>query len=403
MDNLSEDDLRRADAQGHTARSTEPRPVEADEEPADRSQPEDADPEDADAEDAAPDKPPKRPIYKRLWFWIAILVTLVAIVAVVLYWWFRVRPFATTDDAFVGADIVNVAPQVAGRVQEVPVRANQRVEPGDLLLQIDETPFRAQLAMARAQLAEAQANVTQSEVAIETAQAQAAEASAQYDSLKSQAANAQDTLDRDQGLRNTDPNAISEKSLIDVRDQARTADAEAKAGRSAITTANTNIDAARAGLVASKASLQAAQAQVDTAQINIDYTTITAPIGGQIVQKNVNIGSYATAGSPAMALVPDYLYVTANYKETQLGPIRIGQPVDIQVDAYPDVDFHGKVLSIQRGAGQAFQLLPPQNATGNYVKVVQRVPVRISIDGPDLRNYPLGPGMSVVPSIRVLD
>ena len=405
MDQVTNEEARGRDPAQDDAPKPERRRQDDGKDASARSEDEDQDDDqdDEDDQDGGGGDAPKKPLFKRVWVWVVIVLTVLAVIGGVFYWWFRIHPFATTDDAFVGADIVNVAPQVSGRVSEVPVRANQRIEPGDVLLQIDPTPFRAELQMAQAQLAEAQAGVTQAEVGVRTAEAQANEAEAQYQSLTSQAANAQDTFDRDQGLRDSDPNAISEKSLIDVRDQARTAQAEAEAGRSAVTTAKTSIDAAKASLVSAKATLQAAQSQVVTAQINLGYTTISAAIGGQVVQKNVNIGSYATAGSPAMAIVPDYLYVTANYKETQLGPIRIGQPVDLHIDAYPGVDFHGEVLSIQRGAGQAFQLLPPQNATGNYVKVVQRVPVRISIEGPDLRNYPLGPGMSVVPSIRVVD
>jgi membrane fusion protein, multidrug efflux system len=132
---------------------------------------------------------------------------------------------------------------------------------------------------------------------------------------------------------------------------------------------------------------------------------ITAPVDGQVVNRQVNIGSYVGPGSQLMAIVPDRMWVTANFKETQLELMRIGQPVEIRVDAYPGVKFRGHVDSIQRGAGQAFALLPPQNATGNYVKVVQRVPVRIEFDrgrdDPDPRRYPIGPGMSVVPTVKV--
>ncbi len=132
---------------------------------------------------------------------------------------------------------------------------------------------------------------------------------------------------------------------------------------------------------------------------------LTAPVSGQVVNRAVNLGSYVSPGAQLMAIVPDRMWVTANFKETQLELMRIGQTVDIKVDAYPGVEFKGRVDSIQRGAGQAFALLPPQNATGNFVKVVQRVPVRITFirdrNTPDPQRYPIGPGMSVVPTVKV--
>jgi membrane fusion protein (multidrug efflux system) len=143
---------------------------------------------------------------------------------------------------------------------------------------------------------------------------------------------------------------------------------------------------------------------VTQAQVTLGDNKLYAPVSGQVVNRQVNLGSYVGPGTQLMAIVPDHIWVTANFKETQLKLMKIGQPVAIKVDAYPDVQFKGHVDSVQRGAGQAFALLPPQNATGNYVKVVQRVPVRIEFDtkdGPDPRQYPLGPGMSVIPTVKV--
>ncbi|CAN5229163.1 hypothetical protein BH10PSE15_BH10PSE15_13070 [soil metagenome] len=152
--------------------------------------------------------------------------------------------------------------------------------------------------------------------------------------------------------------------------------------------------------------IAAKQAQVKQANVTLGYLRLTAPVAGQVVNRQVNLGSYVGPGTQLMAIVPDHVWITANFKETQLRDMKIGQPVEIRVDAYPDIKFHGHVDSVQRGAGQAFALLPPQNATGNYVKVVQRVPVRIEFDrgdkdAPDPRKYPIGPGMSVVPTVKV--
>ena len=150
--------------------------------------------------------------------------------------------------------------------------------------------------------------------------------------------------------------------------------------------------------------IDARRAQIAQARVTLGNLELRAPVAGQVVNRSVNVGSYVSPGTPLMAIVPETMWVTANFKETQLALMRPGQPVSIKVDAYPDVEFRGHVDSIQRGAGQAFSILPPQNATGNYVKVVQRVPVRIAFDlknGPDPRKYPIGPGMSVVPTVKV--
>ena len=154
-----------------------------------------------------------------------------------------------------------------------------------------------------------------------------------------------------------------------------------------------------------RAQRGAAVARLKQSDVTVSYLRIRAPIDGRVVNRQINVGSYVAPGQQLMAIVPDQMWVTANFKETQLTLMKSGQPVEIHIDAFPNVDFRGHVDSIQRGAGQAFQLLPPQNATGNYVKVVQRVPVRIEFDrdrdSPDPRRYPIGPGLSVVPTVKV--
>ena len=166
-----------------------------------------------------------------------------------------------------------------------------------------------------------------------------------------------------------------------------------------------NVLVARRQVDTSRAQIAAAEARVKQTDVTINDLRLTAPVSGQVVNRMVNVGSYVSPGQQLMAIVPDALWITANFKETQLEHMRIGQHVDIRIDAFPGIKFEGHVDSIQRGAGQAFQILPPQNATGNYVKVVQRVPVRILFDTgdnrPDPRRYPIGPGMSVTPRVKV--
>ena len=332
-----------------------------------------------------------------------VILVILGIVAGVAYYLYASQ-YATTDDAFVDGEIVSVAPQISGKLVEIPITANAHVKAGDLLAKIDPRETMATLALRKAQLDQAQASVAESRAQISQAQAKVDQAQSTFEGDLQNARNARTQADRYQSLFDkAGSNALSQQTLDDARTQADQAEATANAAKVTITSAKAGVTAAQASLTASKANVEAQQAMVESAKVDVDRLTITASIDGQVVQKNVNLGSYVQPGTQMMAIVPQHLYVTANYKETQLTDIRIGAPVDLSVDAYPGVDFKGTVRSIQNGAGQAFQLLPPQNATGNYVKVVQRVPVRISIDSPSPDRYALGPGMSVVPSIHIQD
>lgn len=318
------------------------------------------------------------------------------------WWYFYARFYSSTDDAFIDARIVRIAPQVAGRLTAVPIDSNTAVKPGQVLARIDPAAAKASYDQAKAALAEAQAGTKSAAAQLEQAKAAIAQSQSAYQAAQVTAENDQRTLDRFQGLKKSSGNsAVSQQQLDNAEAAARSAKADAARAKTAVASARASADAASAGVASAQAKLEKAKASLAAAQVTLNHLTIRAPMAGQIVQLNVNQGSYVQPGEQIMALVPDHIYVTANFKETELARIQPGDPVNIRVDAYPNVPFHGKVVSIQRGAGQAFQLLPPQNATGNYVKVVQRVPVRISIDGPNLKKYVLGPGMSVVPTVRV--
>jgi membrane fusion protein (multidrug efflux system) len=164
--------------------------------------------------------------------------------------------------------------------------------------------------------------------------------------------------------------------------------------------AERQIDTLRAQRASAQASLTQAEAQRDQAKLNLSYATVIANQPGRVVNLTGAIGQYAEAGTNLTMFVPDDIWVTANFKETQLDRMRPGQPVDVEIDAYPERAFHGRVDSVQSGSGPAFSLLPPENATGNYVKIVQRVPVKILVENPP-SDVALGPGMSVVPTVRV--
>jgi len=346
----------------------------------------------------------KTSLFRTPKFWI-ILIIVAAVVAVgVLLYWLHARQYESTDDAFVDAHIVRLAPTVSGTLVQVADVDNRHVEAGTLLAVIRPATPEAQLAEANANVEQAVSQEKQAEAQVTAALAARDQAAAQARAPVADAAKAAQDLSRYEALLRLDPNAVAGQQLDQARAQARSTAAQAAAARQQIENANAQVAVARRAVTAAQATVTARHAQVKQAQVNLGDFRLTAPVSGQVVNRQVNLGSYVAPGTNLMAIIPDRMWVTANFKETQLTEMRIGQPVDISVDAFPDVNFKGHVDSIQRGAGQAFSILPPQNATGNYVKVVQRVPVRIEFDtknGPDPRKYPIGPGMSVVPTVKV--
>ena len=346
----------------------------------------------------------KTPIYKKPLFWIILIVVVLAIVIGGTLYYLHARQYESTDDAFVDAHIVRIAPQVSGTLVSVANVDNRHVEPGTLLAAIQPNGPQATLAEARANVQQAQAQVQQAQAQVDAAIADRNQAAAQARSPLASAIKAQQDLARYDQLLRLDRAAVAGQQVDQARANARSADAQAAAARRAVSSADAQVDVARKQVRAAMAMVAARRAQVSQAQVTIGNSELRAPIAGQVVNRSVNLGSYVGPGTQLMAIVPDTMWITANFKETQLAHMRIGQGVSIKVDAFPDVTFLGHVDSVQRGAGQAFALLPPQNATGNYVKVVQRVPVRITFDvrnGPDPRRYPIGPGMSVVPTVKV--
>jgi membrane fusion protein (multidrug efflux system) len=355
-----------------------------------------------DEKDDGDDKKPS--VFKKPLFWIILVIVVGGLIIGGVLYWLHARQFESTDDAFVDTHIVRLAPQVAGTLVQVADIDNRHVEAGRLLAVIKASGRDAQVAEAQANESQARAQFAQAQAQVTAAEAQRQQAAAQARVPMAAAIKAQQDLARYEALLRLDPSAVAGQQLDQARATARQTAADAAAAREQIDTATAQISVARKQVGAAKSVIDARRAQVDQANVTIGDLRLTAPVAGQVVNRSVNVGSYVAPGTQLMAIVPDTMWVTANFKETQLTLMKIGQPVDIHVDAYPGVDFKGHVDSIQRGAGQAFALLPPQNATGNYVKVVQRVPVRIVFDaknGPDPKRYPIGPGMSVVPTVKV--
>jgi len=318
------------------------------------------------------------------------------------WWYFHARFLVSTEDAFIDAHVVRVAAQEAGKVTALPVEDNMRVTQGAVLAQLDPATVDAEMAQARANLEKAQTGVAAAEADLAQARATVARQESAARAAEVTAENARRHAERYRAImQKGDQAAISEQELDDAEADAQAAEAQAAEAETAVDEARAGVTAAQAALAAAQADRAVASANLDSVQVKLSHMTITAPMDGTIVQRNVGLGSYVSPGTQMMALVPDDIYVTANFKETQLAGLHPGLPVDIEVDAYPDATFHGELVSIQKGAGQAFQLLPPQNATGNFVKVVQRVPVRISIASGDAGDHVLGPGMSVVPTVHL--
>ncbi len=358
----------------------------------------------AKGDDGGDDADKKPSLFTKPIFWIILILVIVALAVGGTLYWLHARQFESTDDAFVDSHIVRIAPQVAGTLTQVADVDNRHVQAGRLLAVIEPSGPEAQLAEAQANVAQAAADYRASLAQVDAARATQRQAAAQASAPIANAIKAARDLARYEELARLDRNAVAGQQLDQARANARATAAEAAAARRQIATNAAQVAVAERQASGTKAIIAARQARVKQAGVTIGNLRLTAPVSGQVVNRQVNLGSYVGPGTQIMAIVPDRIWVTANFKETQLALMRIGQSVTIKVDAFPDVEFAGHVDSIQRGAGQAFALLPPQNATGNYVKVVQRVPVRIEFDlnhGPDPRKYPIGPGMSVVPTVKV--
>lgn len=320
-----------------------------------------------------------------------------AIIGGLLYW-LEVRHYESTDDAFVAARSFSVASKVGGYVTDIPVTDNQHVKAGDLLAKIDERDYRIAVDQANAQVAVAKANITNVEAQIDSQQEQNKQAQAQLDQAQAQLQFSQEEFARAQDLVEKGAGTVQRQQQTRSDLQAQQANTER--AKTAVASAQLGIKTLQAQLEGAKAQLEQSQAQLDQAKLNLQYTSVVAAQSGRVVKLSGAKGTFVTAGQSLMMFVPDEVWIVANYKETQLRDMRPGQPVEVRIDAYPDRKLTGHVDSVQPGSGTAFSLLPAENATGNYVKVVQRVPVKIVVDNWPA-DLPVGPGMSVVPWTRV--
>jgi membrane fusion protein (multidrug efflux system) len=350
---------------------------------------------------------------RRAFFWVGGVIILTALFFLGLGYFVRSFTRESTDDAFLDGHIVAIAPKVAGQVQAVHVRHYQAVKAGDLMVEIDPRDFEAQLNMKQASVANAEANrklvqasfelmrtrVESSEGVLHQAEADAAAAKATADVATA-------NLSRVEGLFKQQIIAQSEydtakASAISAQAALTSAQEKVRTEESHVKEARTQLEGARIAMGQANAQMAQTAADLKLAELNLSYTKISAPQTGIIARKNAEPGSYLQVGQQILALVPDEIWVTANFKETQLARIHPGQSVEVKIDSVPDRLFKAHIESMQPGSGARFSLLPPENAVGNFVKIVQRVPVRIRFDEALKADHVLGPGMSVSPSVVI--
>ena len=363
--------------------------------------PDDKDAKDGDKKDDQDKKDDdgKPPLWKRPVFVLVAIVVVITLIVVGTIFLIDSRHHETTDDAFIDGNASQIAAQAAGRVSHLYVNDNQFVHRGDPLVDIDTADIQSKVDQAKAGVLTAQSQAQQALAQVEGQKANAVQAAANARQAEAEYTNAQQDLAR---FKDVDPDAVSRQQYDQAVAQARAARAKLDAARATEGTAQAQVKAAVANVGAAQSQVATAQADLETANIQLGYAHVVAPIDGRVTKRAVDVGNVISIGQPILAIVSDNLWVTANYKETQLKKMRVNQAVTIKIDAVPDVKFAAHVQSFQRAAGSYFSALPAENATGNYVKVTQRVPVKIVFDHPEeLQKYNVGPGMSVKPSVSV--
>ncbi|WP_310634290.1 HlyD family secretion protein [Paraburkholderia sp.] len=328
----------------------------------------------------------------------AALVALAGAAGWAGHWWLVGRFIESTDDAYLQADSVTIAPKVSGYITDVFVADNQAVKAGDPLVRLDTRQYQAALEQANATVDARNADIEHAEAQLAQQRANIAQAVAQEEVARVSLRHAQDEVARYTPLAASGAETAEKLSeLKSSRDQAQ---ATLAADHAAVESARSQVGALTAQLGQARAQLEAAKASAAQSQLDLDHTVVKSSISGRVGDRTVRVGQFVQPGTRMLSVVPvQDTYLTANFKETQIGRMRIGQPVDISVDALPGHKLHGVVDSFSPGTGSQFALLPAENATGNFTKIVQRVPVRIRVEtGPQTRKVLL-PGMSVTAEV----
>lgn len=313
-------------------------------------------------------------------------------------YWTAGRFQVSTDDAYVKADSTTIAPKVSGYIATVLVRDNEAVRTGQVLARIDDRDFRVSLAQAGAQVEAAEANIASKQAALAAQQSAIDAAKATIDVARAEETFAEQDNQRYAQLAKTGYGSV--QTAQQAASRIATARAAVTRDTAALASAVRQLDVIKAELSQAQAALDSAKAARDQAALNLSYTALVAPVDGVVGNRTLRVGQYVQAGTQLMAVVPTQAaYIVANYKETQLTHVQAGQRVTVEVDTFPGRLFQGHVDSLSPASGQEFALLPPDNATGNFTKVVQRIPVKIVLDQTGALPVVLRPGMSVYPTI----
>jgi membrane fusion protein (multidrug efflux system) len=321
------------------------------------------------------------------------------------YFGFRYWQYASThesaDDAYTTNHIHQISSRINGTVQRVLVDDNVRVKAGQVLVELDPRDYEVSLRQAQANLSAAEAALTQGEAQLQVAKANVGQAQGSEASAQASADNANADQKRNTELLKT--HVISPQEMDHANEAARSNNASLQSAKKQVAGAEAQVALADAQAQAGHAQVQQAQEAVKQAELNLSYTKIVAPTDGQVGQRTVESGNRVQPGQALMAISEPDVWVVANLKETQMEKVRVGQPVAIRIDSFPHQKFSGWVDSVQPGSGATFSLLPPDNATGNFIKIVQRVPVKIVLDPGSLGEAAgrIVPGLSCEPSIAV--
>jgi membrane fusion protein (multidrug efflux system) len=308
------------------------------------------------------------------------------------------RYLETTDDAYVKADSTIIAPKVSGYISQVLVADNEPVKAGQMLARIDDRDFRTALNQAHADVAASEASVKNLNAQIELQEPLIQQQAAAVDATEANLKFAQEERARYDELMKSGSGTVQHAQQTDAALRAQSA--QLQQGKAGLIAANKKIEVLATERAKAVAQLDHARAVEQQAALNLSYTQITAPVEGTVGARSLRVGQYVQAGTQLMAVVPlDAVYVVANFKETQLTHVRDGQPVELKIDSFRSTRLKGHVDSLSPASGLEFALLPPDNATGNFTKIVQRVPVKIVLDGQSLKGL-LRPGMSAVPTIN---
>lgn len=333
-------------------------------------------------------------------FTVLLICMLLAVIAFLLFRWIMDRQnYESTDNAYLKTNQVLITPQLAGRIVQLLMDDNQSVKQGDLLAVIDDRDYQSRLALAEARVTEALAHIQRLQANKNTQHSHIASADAAVSAVEAKRQQINQDLKRFNVL--IERGSAPRQSLDKITAESRQAEAELRGSRATVSAQQKQLSGFDSEIAEAQAQLKQAQAQVELAKLDVEHTKIRAPFTGVIGHRGAQIGAYMQEGMAlAYLLETQKIWVEANFKETQLQNMKVGQPVEIHVDAHPDVIFSGKVDSFSPATGSEFSILPPENATGNFTKIVRRVPVKILLN-PDEHTALLKAGMSVTVTVRV--